>query len=142
MVGPTPVGIGSSTSYSGPRMRSSGSGGGGGGDNYDSNSRNNDYNRYPPGRNPGFLEGDLEEVIHLEEGFPIQEEIHHQETISVMDLNPGETQDFPILVFQGGLEIPQDHQGLKGQVGIQEELFMFLILMLDQIHHHFSSCLT
>ena len=89
-----------------------------------------------------ILEGALEEVIHLEEVFPFQEETHHQETISVMDLIPGDTQDFHLLVFQEGMEILQDPQGLKGQVEIQEELFIFLILMLDQIHHHFSSCLT
>ena len=93
-----------------------------------------------------ILEGALEEVIHLEEVFPFQEETHHQETIPVMDMIPGDTQDFHLLGFQEGMEIPQDPQGLKGQVGIQEEeedfLFIFLILMLDQIHHHFSSCLT
>ena len=89
-----------------------------------------------------ILEGALEEVFHLEEVFPFQEETHHQETISVMDLIPGDTQDFHLLVFQEGLEIPQDPQGLKGQVEIQEELFIFLILMLDQVYHHFSSCLT
>ena len=93
-----------------------------------------------------ILEGALEEVIHLEEVFPFQEETHHQETISVMDLIPGDTQDFHLLVFQEGMEIPQGPQGIQGQVGIQEEeedfLFIFLILMLDQIHHHFSSCLT
>ena len=56
------------------------------------------------------LEGALEEMIHLEEGFPIQVEILHQETI-FLDLIPGGTQEFHILGFQGGLEVPQDRSG-------------------------------
>ena len=85
------------------------------------------------------LEGALEGMIHLE----VQVEILHQEDF--LDLIPGGTQEFHFLVGQGGLEVQgglEDHQGLKGQVEIQEELFMFLMLMLHQIHHHYSSCLT
>ena len=60
------------------------------------------------------------EVIHLEEVFPSQEETHLQETISVMDMLLGDTQDFQILVFQEEMGILHDPQGLQGQVWIQE----------------------
>ena len=84
------------------------------------------------------LEEALEGMIHLE----VQVEILHEEDF--LDLIPGVTQGFHFLVRQGGLEVQEglgDQQGLKGQVETQE-LFIFLILMLDQSHHHFSSSLT
>ena len=77
MVAPTPVGIGSSTSSSGPRMRSSGSGGGGGGndpdDDYDSNSRDDDYGRYPHRRTPGYPGGGSGGGDPPGRGFPFPE---------------------------------------------------------------------
>ena len=60
------------------------------------------------------------EVIHLEEVFPSQEETHLQEIISVMDMLPGDTQDFQILVLQEEMGILQGPQGPQGQVWIQE----------------------
>ena len=85
----------------------------------------------------------LAEMIHLE----AQGEILHKGDF--LDLITG-VQEFHSLVGQGDLEVQEglevqvglgDQQGLKGQVETQE-LFIFLILMLDQSHHHFSSSLT
>ena len=82
----------------------------------------------------GAPRGALEEVIHLEDVIPFQKETHHQETISVMDLLPGDTQDFHLLVFQEGMEEAQEKIGgtLEEEFG-QEPVCMFILFQCSSV---------
>ena len=65
------------------------------------------------------LEEILEE-IHLEEAFLFQGEIHLQVIIPVMDMLPGDTQDFQTLVSQETQEMGVLQEEAQGQVWVQE----------------------